>query len=769
MLTYSDNNHNPDVLVILPLLKTGETQNRLLDIHINNAFSVAHQFGLSYTCVTCIADTLADKRELLAAIEVMKPKMVITIGHGALSAITKCRVDMANHGVKFILRLDTGHKCHLGILNDPFKYVGDTRAQIQNTMSRHVYNFLEVANKPIPALPATNKTVYTDPHSVISTVFPACSGKVVSWDIETTQLTPYAKDGKEGNIRTMSFTVRDGDKFKSFVVVFDTFTYADLIVFWKAFGEFLRKETILVHNLQFEGRWTSYLCGIVPENVIDTMLMVYAQCHKPVQCGLKFQVMKLLGDQYALDDIKNVAEIDLDRLTEYNAKDTTYTLMLYESIHLNDKEKYIYDNILLPAAKAYTIHTDKGAVVDTKFIDDVEKQLDLAMDATHNKIYELPDVKAYMAQTQKEFNIGSTKQLSDYLVGFKGYAAVTVSEKTGNPSMNKASLEVYAKKHKDQLCETLCTLRQMQKLQSTYFRGIREHLYDDGRFHPNFTLTFTSTGRTSANCPNLQNIPKRKAKWVRNIIKAPDGYVIISADLGQIEFRVAGLVCQDPNFLEVIRTGFDVHKYYADLIFGEKNGDAKRSDVKNQFVFPTLYKASYRKVAKLLGINETKAKKVQQHFFEKFPKILEWQNKTLHTYERHGYVETPFGRRRYAPLSSTEIVNTPIQSTANDMLLLAFIELTKRGYTIVSTIHDEINLYVKEEDIATAVPEILDVMTHPNVPFDINVPITADLKLGYQWGNLHKLADFPTAKKYCSAEEYLEQFKQLEVDDDQGS
>ena len=252
----------------------------------------------------------------------------------------------------------------------------------------------------------------------------------------------------------------------------------------------------------------------------------------------------------------------------------------------------------------------------------------------------------------------------------------------------------------------------------------------------------SATGRLSSDSPNLQNFPSKTGKEPRGMIKAPPGHILVCCDYGQIEARLIGVASQDPVFCKALWENYDVHmewarkiaEAYPQVIHGSQNLDNKkamktfRSKVKNLWVFPAFYGASYRSIAAGLKIPESVAQELFEEFWDQFSGVRKWQRWLSDRYNELGYTESLFGRRRHAPLTHNAIINAPIQSSASDICVLSMVKLNQIGLTVVLNVHDEIGFYIPEDQLETQVDQIVREMTRPKLSW-LNIPISVEGKI----------------------------------------
>jgi DNA polymerase-1 len=296
--------------------------------------------------------------------------------------------------------------------------------------------------------------------------------------------------------------------------------------------------------------------------------------------------------------------------------------------------------------------------------------------------------------------------------------------------------------------------RELAKFKGTYIDVLPRLADKDGRVHTSFNQCVTATGRLSSSDPNLQNIPVR-GEWARRLREAfisDEGYVLISADYSQIELRVLAHISEDPALIEAFRKGEDIHALTASSLFGvsleEVTEELRR---KGKTVnFGIVYGISEFGLAKELGISEEEAKEYIEQYFQKFPKVKEYVNKTIEEAQEKGYVRTIFGRKRPLPelLSSNKMVrefgkraaiNAPVQGTAADLIKLAMVRIHKRikemglPARLLLQVHDEL-LMEARKDIKEEAKKILKEEMENVYP--LAVPLVVKIGEGNNWGEI---------------------------------
>jgi len=271
---------------------------------------------------------------------------------------------------------------------------------------------------------------------------------------------------------------------------------------------------------------------------------------------------------------------------------------------------------------------------------------------------------------------------------------------------------------------------------------------------------------------NFQNFPKRDNKEIRNIIRAPEGHLIVSCDYSQLEARCLAMASKDKVFCQAIWDDSDTHQKWAERLvyyspqlkdkFPSKDPNKPlkglRDDVKNMLVFKTFYGASKSSVAKHyieLGMSQEDIDLVFEEFWDTYKGVKEWQKTLLTYFDKYGYVKSLTGRKRRQPLSPNKVINFPIQSTASlDICLGAGNRLSneayiqnKPQYQYRINVHDDLTFYVPEKTLIDDITYIGYVMTQPIFSF-INVPLEIEFSIGRNWGSMVDTGKIKTTEFY---------------------
>lgn len=446
---------------------------------------------------------------------------------------------------------------------------------------------------------------------------------------------------------------------------------------------------------------------------------------------------KLTCEQMIKEDEKKVVDYAC-----YEAYVAWKSKEILES-NLKEKGMYeLYENIEMPLVFVLYDMEKEGIRADGDKLKEYSRELAVSINKIEKRIYE---------EAGEEFNINSPKQLG-----------VVLFEKLQLPNEKKTktgystSAEVLDKLAPDHpIVADVLEYRQLSKLKSTYADGLINFIEQDGKIHTTFNQTITATGRLSSTDPNLQNIPIRieLGKLIRKVFLPEEGHLFVDSDYSQIELRVLAHLSDDEKLIEAFKNGQDIHRSTASLVFDtpfDEVTDIQRRNAK-AVNFGIVYGISAFGLANDLNIGRKEAQAYIDSYFEKYPKIKAFLDKTVADAKEKGYIKTMFGRIRPIPeLSSSNFMqrqfgervamNSPIQGTAADIIKIAMIRVHDRllkenlKSKLILQVHDEL-LIETAEDEKEYVIELLEEEMHKAA--DLKVSMEVGTECGYDWYDAH--------------------------------
>jgi DNA polymerase-1 len=352
-----------------------------------------------------------------------------------------------------------------------------------------------------------------------------------------------------------------------------------------------------------------------------------------------------------------------------------------------------------------------------------------------------------------EFNLDSPKQLQQILFE-KMQLPVIRKTPTGQPSTAEDVLEELAGDF--ELPKLILEYRGLAKLKSTYTDKLPEQIDPaSGRVHTSYHQAVAATGRLSSMDPNLQNIPIRtlEGRRIRQAFIAPPGCVLMAADYSQIELRIMAHLSGDAALVRAFAEDRDVHQATAAEVLG-KPPDAVTADERRSAKavnFGLIYGMSAFGLAKQLGIGRGEAQQYVDLYFERYPGVKAFMDRTREQARERGYVETVRGRRLYLPdirsrnrplqqYAERSAINAPMQGTAADIIKLAMLrvqhECSARALPakLIMQVHDELVL-----EVATSAIEDVRTMLRAEMiaAEKLSVPLKVDIGTGSNWDEAH--------------------------------
>lgn len=406
---------------------------------------------------------------------------------------------------------------------------------------------------------------------------------------------------------------------------------------------------------------------------------------------------------------------------------------------VDNEQLQLLNEMELPLAEVLAKMEIAGIFVNQQTLEQIGAENEEKLALLTREIYDLAG---------EEFNINSPKQLGVILfeklqlpAGKKtktGYStAVDVLEELATMSPVVAKILEY---------------RQINKVQSTYVKGLIPQIASDGKIHTRYIQDLTQTGRLSSVDPNLQNIPVRleEGRKIRKAFVPSENAILLSSDYSQIELRVLAHISGDEHLIDAFNHGADIHTSTAMRVFGIDRPEAVTpNDRRNAKAvnFGVVYGISDFGLARNLGITRKDAKNYIETYFERYPGIKAYMENIVREARDKGFVETMSHRRRKIPdinarnfnvrgFAERTAINSPIQGSAADILKIAMINLdralTEKGYKtqLLLQVHDEIILDVPEEELDVIQKLVKETMEEA---MTLAVPLKVDENTGQTW------------------------------------
>ena len=440
--------------------------------------------------------------------------------------------------------------------------------------------------------------------------------------------------------------------------------------------------------------------------------------------------------------------VPLDKALDYAAEDADVTGRLYRVLKprlVEESMVTVYETLERPLVPILQDMERLGIRVDGKELKRLSDDFGKRLGDLEEEIHRLAG---------HEFNIGSPKQLGEVLFDELGLPGGKKG-KTGAYGTGADVLEALID-HGHDLPARVLDWRQLAKLKSTYSDALMEQINPDtGRVHTSYSQAGVSTGRLASRDPNLQNIPVRteEGRKIRRAFVADKGMVLLSADYSQIELRLLAHVAGIDALKEAFHDGQDIHAMTAAQVFGVPM-DAMDPMVRRKakaINFGIIYGISAFGLARQLGIGNSEAGEYIDAYFEKYPGIRDYMDRTKEQARKKGFVETLFGRKCHIRsineknpnvrgLAERAAINAPIQGGAADIIKRAMIRLpdalgdAKLKARMLLQVHDELIFEVPKKELDATAELVSGVMSEAA---QLDVPLVVDTGFGDNWDEAH--------------------------------
>ncbi len=437
------------------------------------------------------------------------------------------------------------------------------------------------------------------------------------------------------------------------------------------------------------------------------------------------------------------AEVEVDRCRDYSCEDADISLQLVQLFEPELERlqlKQLFETIEMPLVEVLADMEWAGIRIDGAFFRELEKRLAFDLKALEGEIHREAGI---------EFNIGSNPQLREVL--FERLKLPVIKRTKTGPSTDVTVLEELAEQGYA-LPTLLMKYRQIDKLLSTYVTALPRTINPGtGRVHTSFNQTVASTGRLASSDPNLQNIPIRTemgAEIRRGFVPEP-GHTFVSADYSQVELRILAHYSEDVAFVDAFRSGADIHRQTAALVFGVEVDDVSRAmrDRAKTVNFAVIYGIGSFSLARQLGVTRAEGQEFIDRYFERFPGVRSYLDQQVELARDRGYVETLTGRRRYIPeihsknfnirsFGERVSTNAPIQGSAADLIKIAMIDIHNAirhegaGAKMLLQVHDELLFETPNSEAEATLVLVKERMENA---VQLRVPLLVETGIGANW------------------------------------
>lgn len=502
------------------------------------------------------------------------------------------------------------------------------------------------------------------------------------------------------------------------------------------------------HHLKFDRQFLKRF-GLNLKGTEDTLLMSYVYHSTATKHNLDALARYYLNHHtVTYEDLvgKGVKALRFDQVPVtdacfYACEDADITLRLfhYFSAELTEPLKALYRDLELPLSDILAEMEYTGVKIDVADLNAQSRDLEEALLGINQTIEQ---------QAGSAFNPNSPKQLREILFD-RLKLPVIKKTPTGEISTDESVLSTLAEEH--ELPRLILDYRSLAKLKSTYTDALPTMINPKtGRIHTHYNQALTSTGRLSSSNPNLQNIPIKTpvGQKIRQAFITDPNWTMVAGDYSQIELRIMAHFADETTLKSAFAHDLDVHSATAREIFGTEEVNKEQRRYAKTINFGLIYGMSAFGLAKNLKIEIDEADAYIKRYFERYPKVLDYMERTKDFARTHGFVETLLGRRIYVPEINNKnktlrqeaerlAINAPIQGSAADLMKLAMMavhRLQNHHFRMLMQVHDEVIWEIQNEHLEALLPEIQRAMEQV---YELSVPLKVEMGAGRSWLHAH--------------------------------
>ena len=385
-----------------------------------------------------------------------------------------------------------------------------------------------------------------------------------------------------------------------------------------------------------------------------------------------------------------------------------------DEVHETFQPKWVDDKLVTPYIR-------KDGVLSKRGLTDEE----------YERCLNTSDYRPFMRQTLQEFNLGSRKQIGEYLTDF-GWKPDRFTP-TGQPIVDEKTLSEITHIHEANLIAKFLLLqKRIAQIESWL-----ESLQEDGRVHGFVIPNGAITGRMTHRNPNMAQVPSSSSpygKECRSCWIVEEGNKLVGIDASGLELRMLAHYMDDKEFINEIING-DIHTA------NQKLAKLKSRDKAKTFIYALMYGAGDEKLGKVVGGNTTDGKRARQYFFDNKPEFKSLRDRVQRAATKK-YLKGIDGRKLYIR-NNHAALNTLLQGAGAIVMKKALslldnkLKLNTIDYKFVANIHDEWQVEVRESQADFVGLRAVEAIIEAGEYFNLRCPLDGEYKVGDNWSETH--------------------------------
>lgn len=353
-------------------------------------------------------------------------------------------------------------------------------------------------------------------------------------------------------------------------------------------------------------------------------------------------------------------------------------------------------------------------------------------DDEYAKIQETGDRSPFMRKHLKPFNLGSRRQIGEYLKDF-GWVPKAKTP-TGQPVVDESILsKVKGIPQAQLIAEYLMVQKRVAQVDSWVVAADE----DTGRVHGYVNSNGAVTGRMTHSKPNVAQVPASRAPYgeeCRACWTVPKNKVLVGFDASGLELRMLAHYMNDKEYTNEILHG-DIHTANQQLAGLESRDQAKT------FIYAFLYGAGNAKLGTIVGENARTGSELRERFLDGLPALRDLTERVQRDAEKE-VLEGLDGRLLHVR-SAHAALNTLLQGAGAIVmkkaltLLDEYARLWNLNYSFIGNIHDEVQSEVAPEQADKFGRLAVSCLQAAGIALELNCPLTGEYKVGRSWAETH--------------------------------
>ena len=381
-------------------------------------------------------------------------------------------------------------------------------------------------------------------------------------------------------------------------------------------------------------------------------------------------------------------------------------------------------------------NTFKPKWVDDKLVNPyIKKDGDLSKrgltDDEYQRCLDTNNFEPFMRQTLQDFNLGSRKQIGEYLIDF-GWKPERFTP-TGQPIVDEKTLSAITHIHEAKLIADFLLLQKRIAQVDSWVEAVQE----DGRVHGFVIPNGAITGRMTHRNPNMAQVPavySPYGKECRACWTVEEGNVLIGVDASGLEIRMLAHYMNDEEYTNEILNG-DIHTA------NQKLANLESRDKAKTFIYALMYGAGDEKLGSVVGGSTADGKRARQYFFDNKPTFKSLRDRVQRASAKN-YLKGLDGRKLYVR-NQHSALNTLLQGAGAIIMKQALVmlddvlKLNAVEYKFVANIHDEWQIEVPKDKADFIGNFAVDSIVKAGTHFNLRCPLDGEYKIGANWSETH--------------------------------